>query len=776
LSRNIARQSFLGFGLTILILCVVMAISYHAVQSLSTAEENRAHTFNLMQALQKVELELQDADTAEREFLLTNNPKVLKPYDLSLKNHKSNFSLLADLTSGDPTLKPAIERLEKLVEAKQADMAEGIDMRGRVGFDAAVQIVLDGEGNAIMDEIRLELRKLISSEHQKLIMRDAKVNKEAHSAKMAMLAGTITAVLVAVFAGMMIRLTLREREFVAQQLRDAHQGLEQKVLERTAELNTANHQLQTEIEFRQKTENALREQRHFLNAVLQSLNEGIIAFDTRGQITVVNNVTRKFFGLPIGEIPPYGPEWSKYYDVLNADGTKPLIPEELPMQRAIAGERFLGAELIVAAHGSPNRVLWATGQPIIDEDDQRLGAVVALHDITEIKASEKARQAQESAEAANHAKSEFLSRMSHELRTPLNAILGFTQLMQMDSLTPGQKESTDQILKGGRHLLSLINEVLDISRIEAGRLELSLEPVLVVDAVNEVIDLIGPIAQTKNISLRSVNKADNEIHVMADRQKLKQVLMNLLSNAVKYNRQDGWVEIVCEEPVDKRIRLLVADSGFGIPVERFHRLFRPFDRLGAENSEIEGTGLGLCLTKGFVEVMGGTMGILSSTSKGTTFWIEFLEADAQIESVASVPMPNANPKNQDALKLGKVLYIEDNISNLKLVERIIEQRPGITLLTSVEGQLGIELARSHSPDLIFLDLNLSDMHGSQVLHQLKSSAVTSNIPVVAVSADATSGQILRIMSAGAANYLTKPINISHFLEEIDKVFSQAESV
>lgn len=406
------------------------------------------------------------------------------------------------------------------------------------------------------------------------------------------------------------------------------------------------------------------------------------------------------------------------------------------------------------------------------------GTAGVIRDVTERRRSEEAlRTAREVAEAASRAKSEFLSRMSHELRTPLNAILGFGQLMELDASSAQQRENTDHIMKAGRHLLHLINEVLDITGIESGRLRLSAEPVSVSEAVQEVFDLVGPLSSVGGVSLRLDDSAHGTF-VHADRQRLKQVLLNIVANAVKYNRQGGSVVVSCEDGDTARTRIVIADTGRGIAPEKAARLFTPFDRLGAEQTGIEGTGLGLALSKRLAEAMDGEIGLRAQSGSGSVFWVDLPRAisplsalDTSYLDVSVTPNPKSDPGRRYT-----ILYVEDNLSNLTLVQRIMARRNDIDLIPAMQGGLALELARSHRPHLVLLDLHLPDIQGEEVLRQLRSAPDCQDIPVVILTADATPGQVDRLLAAGAHAFITKPLEVKPFIETLEEVLDGRAAV
>ena len=507
------------------------------------------------------------------------------------------------------------------------------------------------------------------------------------------------------------------------------------------------------------------------DAIFRELFEGapigmaILALDER--FLQVNTAFCKMVGYSNAELRQRTAE-----DITFSDDIEP--GRQLAQDLLNGTTRGTGDKRYVHQNGE---VLWVsrTASIIRDEKGEPQHFLLMVEDISERKQTEKAlRDAKEEADRANHAKSDFLSRMSHELRTPLNSILGFGQLLDRQSPTDAQRPRIRYILSAGRHLLNLINEVLDISRIEAGNLQLSLEPVCVEEAISEALDLMRPLASERAIGLATTSSLDAASYVLADRQRLKQVLLNLLSNAVKYTAMQGTVTLSFTKSENGMMRIQVRDTGAGIPVEKLARLFTPFDRLGAEQSAVEGTGLGLALCQRLLSAMHGSLGVNSTPGIGSTFWLELPHADSPFQTLtAQKPAPVVEDVAPEDAR--RILYIEDNFSNVTLVEQMLAERPALELLTAVQGRVGLELARKHEPDLILLDLHLPDVPGWQVLGQLKADQATRDIPVVVISADATAPQIKRLLSAGASSYLTKPLDVAEFFRVIDETLSPAEA-
>jgi signal transduction histidine kinase/ActR/RegA family two-component response regulator len=381
--------------------------------------------------------------------------------------------------------------------------------------------------------------------------------------------------------------------------------------------------------------------------------------------------------------------------------------------------------------------------------------------------SRELQDANEALRAANEAKNDFLSRVSHELRTPMNTILGFGELLGLGELTGEQSDWVTMMLKASRHLLLLLDDVLDISRMEARNLSLSMEAVPVQALIADTLQLVGPLSIARGVQLSPVPPAAGR-HIYADHQRSRQVLLNLLSNAIKYNHPGGRVTVTARDQPGDRLRISVSDTGRGISEDGIGRLFTPFERLDAGLAGIEGTGLGLALSRQLVQAMGGTIGVTSTPGAGSEFWIELTRT--QPPAVTHTAIVRDAVTARRTYTTGKtILYVEDMVENIRLVEGILKQRPSVTLIPAMLAGVALDLARQHRPDLVLLDLHLPDMPGEEVLGRLRADPATSGIPVIILSADATQYHITQLRAAGADAYLTKPISVRGLLQAIDGV-------
>lgn len=528
--------------------------------------------------------------------------------------------------------------------------------------------------------------------------------------------------------------------------------------------NTARKQVEAE---QLKLDQRLRDQHFYTRSLIESNIDALITTDPAGIITDVNRQMESLTGCTRDELIG-APFKACFTDPDRADaGIRQVLREKKVTDYELVAVSRTGAETAVSYNATT----------FFDRDRRLQGVFAAARDISERKRLDQVLQdknteleaARFTADKANLAKSDFLSSMSHELRSPLNAILGFAQLMDSDipPASPAQKASIGQILHAGWYLLELINEILDLAVVESGKVSLSVEPVSLAEVMIECQAMIAPLGHARGLTLVFPDFAIPQF-VTADRTRLKQVLINLLSNAIKYNRTGGRVIVECVQVGATRTRVYVRDTGLGLSAEKMPLLFQPFNRLGQETSAEEGTGIGLVMSKLLVELMGGTIGAESTIGVGSVFWFELVSdlppavlADAMPTQFSTDARATGGPRPRT------VLYVEDNVANLKLVEQLLARRPNVRLLTAGTGTLGVEIARRERPELVLMDINLPGISGVQALKLLLADPLTANIPVLAISANAMLGDIRRGLEAGFTGYLTKPINVGEFMEAVD---------
>ncbi len=537
--------------------------------------------------------------------------------------------------------------------------------------------------------------------------------------------------------------------------------------------NTARKQVEAE---QKKLDQKLREQQFYTRSLIESNIDALMTVDPNGIITDVNKQTEALTGSTRDEL--IGAPFKDCF-------TEPSRAESA-IKLVLTEKRVTNFELTARARDGKETVVSYNAATFYDRDRTLQGVFAAARDMTELKRYEQTLQqknaelqsTKSAAEKANLAKSEFLSSMSHELRSPLNAILGFAQLMESASPLPNtsQQESIQQILKAGWHLLTLINEILDLARIESGKLSLSLEPTALGAVLAECQAMIEPHAQKSGVTM-SFPQGKVPYFVIADRTRLKQVLINLLSNAIKYNQAGGTVSVECLPGGAERIRVSVKDSGAGLTAQELDQLFQPFNRLGQEGKGQEGTGIGLVVAKQLIGLMGGVIGVESVVGAGSVFWFE-LQASAEpvlvLESTSAATAPILTAGQAAASRT--VLYVEDNPANLKLVEQLIARRPELRLLSAGDGVSGIKLARVNLPDVILMDINLPGISGVETLQILRADPVTAHITVVALSANAMPHDIEKGLEAGFFAYLTKPIKFKEFMNVLDSSLAAAEKI
>jgi signal transduction histidine kinase/ActR/RegA family two-component response regulator len=532
-------------------------------------------------------------------------------------------------------------------------------------------------------------------------------------------------------------------------------------------------------------EAALLKTKALQNAILNSANFSIIATDQSGVIQLFNVGAERMLGY-------------RAVDVVNRINPSDLHePREVlarahalslefgctiaPGFEALAFKASRGIEdtyelTCICADGSCFPAIISI-TALRDDEGEIIGyLLIASHNSVRKRVELELNNATAVAEQANLAKSEFLSNMSHELRTPLNAILGFAQLIGSGSPSPTvpQQRSLDQILKAGWYLLELINEILDLTLIESGKLSLSLEPISLAEVMRECQAMSEPQATRRGIQV-SFPQLDIPHLVRADRTRVKQILINLLSNAIKYNRVGGTVHVDCTTSMPGRIRISIRDTGEGLTAGQIAQLFQPFNRLGQEARAEEGTGIGLVVSKRLVELMGGCIDVESTVGVGSMFWIELNQTvERHVAIVQREAASILQRQGTSAAALRTLLYVEDNPANLMLVEDIVGRRPDIRLLSARDGPGGIEMARALLPDVILMDINLPGMSGVEALRILRKDPVTAQIPVVALSANAGPRDMSKGLEAGFVHYLTKPIKVAELLNTLDAAFKSVD--
>jgi len=522
----------------------------------------------------------------------------------------------------------------------------------------------------------------------------------------------------------------------------------------------------SDITQRKKIEKELEYQQTQLRALTDNLPYFVCMSDVEGRYKFFNRCGEEWMCLKRGDA--IGKTVFDFYPEAEASAIR-----ERDIRAIKSGEVLLEESDYLYPDGVERSVIM-TRFPVKDSTGTVVGLGNINFDITERKRLEAdLGEAKEKAEQANQAKSDFLASMSHELRTPLNAILGFSQLMEYspnDPLTDKQKESVGYIKTGGHHLLSLINDILDLAKIEAGKADLVFESIPVLNIVDECQALISTLAEKRGITIRAVPDHAKNVAVRADHVRFNQVLLNLMSNAVKYNRDNGTITITFEKKPNGFLRINVTDTGNGIPDDKAGELFKPFSRLGAEHTDIEGTGIGLVVTKELVERMDGNLGFDSEVGVGTTFWVELpLDNMAQEKSSEDSSPGQENDVNRLKGVSGKLLYVEDDVLHAQLLKSLITASSDIDVTIAPTGQGVLDIVENLMPDIIFVDIKLPDMSGYDVVQRLKEIEKIKNIPIFALTVAATNADKQKGIEAGFTGYLTKPLRFEEITDTILKV-------
>ncbi|NBF04317.1 PAS domain S-box protein [Pseudomonas sp. Fl5BN2] len=751
-------KALVVISLPLVILLLSLVLIYSTERQTARAEEDVRRVLLVQGDIQAVHTLLAEAAASVRGYLLTRREDFLPAYLQARPQIEAALQRL-DQNVRDARMREYLQTIAPLIRTK-LDGLVALRNGSRDDADTVTAILIDNK--QVLDVLREQISAMRVREDALLAER----TEAAAATRMRLLFATLLAAGCGLF-GAIIAVLLLSRGIVyrVQQVQGNAQrlALGQPLRPQAPELDEIG-QLGTRLveagQLLAERERALRDNEERLRLIIDGVKDyGIFALDTEGRVTTWNVGAERIKGYREQEI--IGRHFSLFY-----------LPEECPqhpdmaLREATAHGHYMEEAWRCRKDGSR---FWAsvviTAQ--YDSSGALRGFSKITRDITDRRAAEIALgTAREEAESASRAKSEFLSRMSHELRTPLNAILGFAQLLDMDS-SAGQRPQVGHILRAGQHLLGLINEVLDIARIEAGRLPLNVEPMALAAVLHEALTLVSPMAADADIHLAALPQLPADSGVIADRQRLIQVLLNLLSNAIKYNRAGGQVsiEVLIEAP---RLHISVIDTGAGIAADHLERLFKPFERLDAD-PKVEGTGLGLALSKSLLEMMDGSLSVQSVLGHGCRFSLElpFVQLpDTVAAAPFAVPELNLPSPPRPARHQGKILCIEDNLQSLALIETLLQRRPGIQLLTSMQGQIGLDLARQHAPQLILLDVNLPDLQGLEVLQRLRASSITASTPILMITADASEPTQRALREAGATAILTKPIHIPAFLAHL----------
>ncbi|KAB0507391.1 ATP-binding protein [Pseudomonas lini] len=753
-------KALVVISLPLVILMLSLVLIYITERQTARAEEDVRRVLLVQGDIQAVHTLLAEAAASVRGYLLTRREDFLPGYRQAKPLIESALQRL-DSNVRDERVRKHLEVITPLIDTKVEGLVELLDDRNATP-ESITTILINNKH--ILDELRERISAMRTLEDTLLAERTAAAastrQRLLFSTLLAAACGLFGAIVAVLFLSKGIVARVKQVQGNAQRL-----ALGQPLLPQPPE-NDEIGQLGTRLVeaglLLAERERALRDNEERLRLIIDGVKDyGIFALDTRGFVTSWNAGAERIKGYTEQEI--VGQHFSVFYlsqecpqhpDMALREATRDGHYMEEAWRCRKDGSRFWASVVITAQYDSSG-ALRGFSKITRDISDRRV-AEIALS------------TAREEAERASRAKSEFLSRMSHELRTPLNSILGFAQLLDMDS-SKGQRAQIGHILRAGQHLLTLINEVLDIAKIEAGRLPLNVEAVPLAVVLQEALTLVSPMACDAGIQLVELPILAADSGIVADRQRLVQVLLNLLSNAIKYNRPQGQVHIEVRV-IQQRIAVSVCDTGKGIAADRLEQLFKPFERLETDPN-VEGTGLGLALSKSLLEMMNGSLTVKSQPGEGSSFTLEL--PFVRLQPVTEPPVSRiSHPTVTAALTApdyqGKVLCIEDNLSSLALIETLLHRRPHIQLLSSMQGQMGLDLARQHAPQLILLDVALPDLDGFNVLQRLRQSSITRAIPVLMITADASDLTHLALLEAGATAVLTKPIHIPSFLAHLDQ--------
>ncbi|MVA78096.1 PAS domain S-box protein [Agrobacterium vitis] len=766
LNQPLAVKGLIVIALPLACLLIALGSVFLADRESRKAENYVRVTFAIQQNILELHALLAEGASGVRGYLLTRDETFLAPYTKAVTELPAVFAAMRPLIIDAEQLE-RLNRMEPLVDKKLKGLA--LLMQGSVSNNQIPETLRQTliANKAFLDELRLQIAEMRLREDVLLAQRTAKADDIRALSQRITLLGAIAGVLGCIGAIVLMSKGIVRRvdrlKLAASRLA---QGQSLRLAEHaTDEIGELSSALEEASRLLTAREEALRESEERFRLLVDGVHDyGIFGLDTEGNVVSWNAGAERIKGYRADEI--IGQHFSRFYPPDHRD-TLPLQE----MAQAAAFGRVEDEGWRLRKDGSrfwANVVMTA----LRDKQGQLRGFSKITRDVTDRKRTEEALlTARRDAERASQAKSEFLSRMSHELRTPLNSVLGFAQILDMDIEDREMRESLAQILRAGRHLLSLIDEVLDIARIEAGRMELLIEPVGLDDIVTEAIALAAPLAEPKQLTIRVDMEATGQTIVAVDRRRFLQVLLNLLSNAVKFNRDGGEIRLSTHRVTENIIAVDITDTGCGIADMDRDRLFKPFERLGTDRNATTGTGLGLALSLNLMRAMDGDLFLTESGATGSVFSIHIPVSHAPYAVTESVKTDEKRSMASGATGKATVLCIEDNLVNLNLIENLVRRRLKTRIIPAMLGGLGLTLAFEHRPDLILLDVDLPDMNGLSVLAALRADSRTQTTPVVVISADATEKTRMMAMEKGATQYLTKPLDVRRLMKTLDEALT-----
>jgi len=850
--RTLKRRAVqAGFLAATTVLLTVGWESHANTKRLAEADAWQNHTYEVLNTLGETAANLDDAETGQRGYLLTGQATYLEPYRQATKYLNLVVGHLKWLTSDNANQQKRVQALELLVEKKLAELQTTINLYQKSGPTAAHEIVIEGSGKRVMDQIRFLIGAMTTEERELLDVRTEKANRNMAKTSRTILGGTVLSILLLIPCVSLLLRELSQREQTQRALErsdkwlsttlasigdaviatDMHgnvtflnsvaqaltgwtlQEAHGKSMDLVFNIVNAESRLQVEnpikkvfregkvvgladhtiliskdgsefdiedsaapiitatgesfgvvLTFRDITEKKsagqeIKRQKDLLQLILGSMGDGVAVADATGKFVLFNSSAEHLLGMGPTDADPQ--QWPEHYGLFYPDQKTPFPPDEVPLSRAIRGESVDSVEIFVRHPKRPKGVpICVTGRPLRGDNGALWGGVVVFHDMTPQKRSEEALLlAKEQAERTSKFKDQFLSTMSHELRTPLNAVLGFSDLLadpRYGPLNDRQQRYINHIHSGGEHLLKLINDILDLSKIEAGRMELTPEDVNIAGAFAEVISSLYPLAAKKSHVL--LQQADSEWHIRADSMRFKQILVNLVGNAIKFSPNGGRIELAARKVIDQ-IRVEVRDEGPGIPPDEQKRLFEAFYRLSETGTAVEGTGLGLAITSRLVELHGSKLQIESEPGDGSRFY--FLLPLVEVAARQRKPIVTSKPRGD---RTPLILVIEDNAATGQLIQSQLASS-GYETIRCDRPEHAKEMAAEHQPDAITLDLLMKPVHGLELLLQLKNDPRTVKIPVIVVTiADqpAIGGAL------GADEYLVKPVDKQTLLSAVER--------